>query len=231
MVRLLLWALSGMAVCPLSIADTPQYPLTAAVIDLPPYGCVQQDIVCYHNRFFSGLEDRLSNKIEQITLPYARAVSFAKSSHVDLILIGKNKELEAAAVNLGTLYTLEFSLVSKVPIEKLSDLEKYQVGVIRAAKGTISRVTSINFSHLYEVDNYQVAFDMMEKGRLDAFFTPTHSANLLPPHVNVYLANDFNLRPWILEVVLYCRPTLCDANKQAALQRELLLLRNTLLID
>lgn len=231
MVKLLLWALSGMAVCPFSIADTPQHPLVAAVIDLPPYGCKVYDNVCYHNRFFSGLEGRLSNNIEQITLPYARAVAFAKSGHVDLILIGKHNELENTAVNVGTLYTLEFSLVSKVPIEQLRDLEKYQVGVIRAAKSTISRVTSINFSHLYEVDNYQVAFDMMEMGRLDAFFTPTHSANLLPPHVTVYLANDFNLQPWILEVVLYCRPSVCDVNKKAALQRELHLLRNTFLID
>ena len=142
-----------MAVCPFSIANTHQHPLAAAVIDLPPYGCQPNDIVCYHNRFFSGLESRLSNKIEQITLPYARAVAFAKSGQVDLILIGKHKELDAAAVNVGTLYTLEFSLVSKVPIEQLLDLEKYRVGVIRAAKGTMSRVTSINFSQLYEVDN------------------------------------------------------------------------------
>lgn len=229
-VRLLL-TFSAMVVCSATVANTHQQQIVAAVIDLPPYGCKQGNISCYHNRFFSGLESRLSQKIEQITLPYARAVLNAKTGGVGLILVGRHAELEANAINIGTLYKLEFSLISKLRIKNLDDLEQYRIGAIRSTKSTISRITTVNFTNLYEVENFQVALEMMRKGRLDAFFAPIHSAKLLAPDVTAYLGKDFNLPPWILEVVLYCNPKLCTDSKKAAFQHELKLLSKTFSVD
>ena len=198
-----------------------QEPLVAAVIDLPPFGCPRDYTVCYHNWFFAGLGRELKQPVIQVILPYARAVSAAKSGQVDLILIGKNEELDEASVALGTLYTLEFSLFSKVDIRSVAELAQLRIGIIRSRKQTMAKLTGFDLSKAYEVDNYTSANGMLKKDRLDAYFAPTSIAHSLPANVKSYLGTDFGQKSWRLEVVLYCRAQACSMAERSKIQHEM----------
>ena len=231
MLKIVIGALSILAASPLFAESDSKNNLVAAVIDLPPYGCSEEVGFCYHNRFFSSLERYLSQQINQVTLPYARSVVFAKTGQANLVLIGENKDLDASTVRLGTIYTLEFSLVSTVAIQSINDFRKQRIGVVRSAKRTVSRITSVSDESLIEVDNYQVGFAMMQKGRLDAMFTPRHSAQLSPSHAMTYLGPDFGKQPWILDVVLYCHPSLCHGATTSKMVEHVQIATHSFLLD
>lgn len=214
-----------------SMSAEKPYPLVAAVIDLPPYGCTTVSPVCYHNRFFTELAQELGRPITQLTLPYARAIYAEKSGQLDLILIGKNSVLDKTSVAIGTLYCLEFSLVSRLNIRSIEELRKLRIGVIRGSKHTVEKMVGVDLPEAYEVDNYNSAYGMLQKDRLDAYFTPTHSANLLPTRINAYRGTDFGENGWRIEVVLYCRSEICSTPYRSRLEQEMNDLRYQFIMD
>lgn len=119
------------------------------------------------------LADRLAQEsgwpIENVVVPYARAVAMVVSGEADLMLSFINPSLLANARQLGSVSSSDIVIVGRAGTHfaSLADLRGKTVGHIRGAEFETGLLAEHGVFH-YETSSNELVLKMLMEGRLDA---------------------------------------------------------------
>lgn len=178
--------------------------LNAAIIELYPFGCQPEKALCRHNEITSQISELSGISINQRVLPYARAKKEFMDGMVDMLIIGKDQQLESKALLIKPLYELEFVLLSYTEIDQKQALKTMSIGIIGSSENALFAFAPFEPSSAVPFGDYSTALKVLEQRKIDAVFLPIELAKEASPKSIITRYSDLNDAPWKLDVTLYC---------------------------
>lgn len=107
--------------------------------------------------------------IDNVLVPYPRAVAMLASGAADLMISLVNSELERSARQLGLMYREDILLIARkgLPLARLADLRGKTVGHLRRAEYSAILQAESGIVR-YETSSYEQTLNMLGLGRIDA---------------------------------------------------------------